>query len=130
MAPTRILSRVLADATLSFHFLFVAFAVAGGFLVPLVPRIVWIHLAVVLWSSIVNLFDWTCPLTPAEKRFRSAGGGDAYQGGFVEHYLGRLVYPLGMPRRLELVAGISILVWNALVYAGLYFFIWRGSGGG
>ena len=127
--PHRLASRVLADATLTFHFLFVIFALLGGFLVPVVPLIVWPHLASVLWSSIVNLFDWTCPLTPAEKRFRAASGGSAYQGGFVQHYVGRLVYPLGMPRRLELVAGISILVWNALVYGALYVFVWRNPAG-
>ena len=116
----RFLSRFLADATLSFHFVWVLFAVLGGFAVLAWPWIVWPHLAVVFWSSIVNLCDWTCPLTPAEKRFRMAGGGAAYDGGFVQHYLGRLVYPLGMPRRLELVAGVSILVWNALVYGGVF----------
>jgi len=34
----------------------------------------------------------------------------------VEHYVGRVVYPLGMPRKMELIAGVSIVVWNALVY--------------
>jgi hypothetical protein len=36
---------------------------------------------------------------------------------FVEHYLGSLVYPGGMPRRMELIAGYSVLIWNAFVYA-------------
>lgn len=99
------------------HFLFVLFAVAGGFLMLLDWRWALVHVPSVLWSSIVNLASWTCPLTPLEKRLRQASGGSAYQGGFVEHYIGPLVYPGGMPRRLELVAGVSILVWNAVVYA-------------
>jgi hypothetical protein len=38
-------------------------------------------------------------------------------GGFIQHYVGRAVYPRGMPRRMELIAGVSILAGNALVYA-------------
>ena len=112
-------SRFMADLTLSAHFAFVLFAVAGAFLVLAWPVLVWAHLPVVIWSSVVNLCGWTCPLTPVENRFRSAAGGQAYSGNCLEHYVGRLVYPLGMPRRLELVAGVSILVWNALAYGGI-----------
>jgi hypothetical protein len=40
-----------------------------------------------------------------------------YRGGFLQHYIGGLVYPRGMPRRLELVAGVSVLVGNSIVYS-------------
>jgi len=106
----------IADATLVAHFAFVLFAVAGGFLLLLRPGLIWIHLPVVIWSSLVNLFDWTCPLTPIENHFRRLAGTQSYGEGFVVHYVGRLVYPSGMPRKLELVAGISIVAWNAVVY--------------
>jgi hypothetical protein len=68
----------------------------------------------------VNLADWTCPLTPLEKRLRRRAGQTGYAGGFVQHYIGPLVYPGGMPRRLEMVAGICVLVWNALVYGVVF----------
>lgn len=113
-------SRVKGSHILALHFLWVAFAVFGGLLLLLDWRWAWLHVPAVAWSSIVNLAGWTCPLTPLEKRLRERDGGAAYTGGFVEHYLGRLVYPLGMPRRMELIAGISIVVWNALVYAGVW----------
>lgn len=112
------LDRIAADSVLLLHFAFVIFAVLGGFLVLLHPAWAWIHVPVVVWSSVVNLASWTCPLTPLEKYFR-ARCGQAYAGGFVEHYIGSLVYPGGMPRRLELIAGISILVWNAVVYGAI-----------
>lgn len=112
--------RFAADLLLAFHFAIVLFAVLGGFGVLLWPWWPWAHLPVVLWSSIVNLAGWTCPLTPLEKRFRTASGQAGYEGGFIEHYLGPLVYPGGMPRRLELTAGISVLIWNAFVYAIVY----------
>ena len=71
-----------------------------------------------LWSAVVNLASWTCPLTPLEKTYRSRAG-TSYQGGFIQHYVGSMVYPQGMPRRMELIAGISIIVWNGIVYAAL-----------
>jgi hypothetical protein len=75
------------------------------------------HLAVVAWSSIVNLAGWTCPLTPLENELRRKAGRAGYKGGFVQHYIGPIVYPGGMPRRMELVAGVAIVLWNGLVYA-------------
>ena len=117
------LHRVGADLVLLGHFVFVSFAVAGGALVYYYPLWAWVHVPVVLWSSIVNLASWTCPLTPLEKTLRVGAGQSGYSGGFVEHYIGRLVYPRGMPRQLELVAGVSIVAWNILVYAVIL--VWR-----
>ena len=114
------LSRFGADLVLAAHFAFVVLAVAGGVLVYFDARWAWLHVPVVLWSSIVNLAGWTCPLTPLEKSLRAHGGGSGYSGGFVEHYIGNAVYPGGMPRQMELIAGISIVVWNGLVYSCIY----------
>jgi hypothetical protein len=112
--------RLAGSHILALHFLWVAFAVFGGLLLLLDWRWAWLHLPAVAWSSIVNLAGWTCPLTPLEKTLRARDGQAAYAGGFIEHYLGSLVYPLGMPRRMELIAGISIVVWNLIVYAAIW----------
>jgi len=99
-----------------FHFLFAAFAVFGGFLVLVDWRIALAHMPAVLWSSVVNLARWTCPLTPLEKRLRQQAGQAAFEGTWIQNYFEPLVRPLGMPRRMELIAGVSIAVWNAIVY--------------
>lgn len=111
--------RLGADVVLVGHFLFAAFAVFGGALVAMNAAWAWLHVPAVLWSSLVNLMGWTCPLTPIEKSLRMRAGESGYAGGFIQHYVGRAVYPGGMPRRLELVAGISVLAGNAIVYAFL-----------
>jgi len=111
--------RISADLVLLLHFLFAAFAVFGGGLVAWNFSWAWLHIPTVLWSSIVNLMSWTCLLAPLEKALRMRAGQAGYAGGFIQHYVGREVYPRGMPRQLELVAGISIVVGNALVYAGI-----------
>jgi hypothetical protein len=110
-------SAVTADLVLALHFLFAAFAVFGGFLALIDWRVMLAHIPAVVWSSVVNLASWTCPLTPLEKSLRQQAGQPVYEGGWIRNYLEPLVRPLGMPRRLELVAGVSVVVWNVLVYA-------------
>lgn len=116
---------IAADLVLAAHFLFAAFAVLGGFLVILDLRVMLAHIPVVLWSSVVNLANWTCPLTPMEKNLRHRAGQQVFEGGWIQNYLEPLVRPLGMPRRMELVAGVSVVVWNVIVYA---FVFWMRSG--
>jgi hypothetical protein len=112
-----VLYRIGADLVLLAHFLFAGFAVFGGPLALCSPVWPWLHIPTVLWSSVVNLLSWTCPLTPLENALRIRAGQKGYPGGFVERYIGRVVYPRGMPRQLELVAGFSVVGWNLLVYA-------------
>jgi hypothetical protein len=108
--------RAGADLVLLSHFIFAATAVFGGFGLLALPWWTWVHAPTVIWSSAINFIGWTCPLTPLEKRLRVAGGCAGYQGGFIHHYFGPLVYPKGMPRKLELTAGVAVLIWNAIVY--------------
>jgi Protein of Unknown function (DUF2784) len=118
-------ARILADLVLGFHFAFIVFAVLGGFLVLWKPRIAWLHVPSVVWSAFVNLFSQVCPLTPLENRFRHLAGQAGYEGGFIEHYITRLVYPGVMPERWGLIAGSSVLIWNVLVYTLLVATLWR-----
>ena len=120
-------ARILADLVLGFHFAFIVFAVLGGFVVLWKPRIGWLHVPSVVWSAFVNLFNQVCPLTPLENRFRYLAGQAGYEGGFIQHYLAPLVYPGVMPERWGLVAGYSVLAWNALFYALVVFLRRRGS---
>jgi hypothetical protein len=110
-------ARILANLVLGVHFAFVVFSVLGGFLVLWRRWFAWLHVPSVLWSSFVNLFSHVCPLTPIENRFRHLAGQAGYEGGFIQHYVAPLVYPGGMPRRMELIAGYSVLIWNTIVYA-------------
>lgn len=116
---------VSADVVLVSHFLFAIFAVLGGFLVLIDRKVMFVHIPTVIWSSVVNLADWTCPLTPLEKNLRERAGQRVYEGSWIQNYLEPLVRPLGMPRRMELVAGVSIIVWNLVVYGVIFFW---GSG--
>lgn len=116
---------VAADLVLMSHFLFAAFAVFGGLLVLLDWRVSLVHIPAVVWSSVVNLANWTCPLTPMEKSLRQQAGQQVYEGGWIQNYLEPLVRPLGMPRHIEIVAGVSVVVWNLIVYTIVF---WGGNG--
>jgi hypothetical protein len=115
-----VINRYAANLVLLFHFAFVAVAVFGGLGVLISPMWAWVHVPIVAWSSVVNLAGWTCPLTPLENRLRAEANGTGYDGGFVQHYIGPLVYPNGMPRRFELIAGVAIVAWNGALYAGIW----------
>lgn len=110
-------SRLLADLVVLAHFAFAGFAVLGGLAVLWRPWVAWLHLPAVLWSAVVNLAGWVCPLTPLENVLRRQAGLAGYEGGFVEHYIVPALYPAGMTRNVALTAGVSVLVWNVLVYA-------------
>ncbi len=51
-----------------------------------------------------------------------ASGEATYTGGFIEHYITRLIYPEGLDRRHQIVLGVFVLVLNAGIYAWL---LWR-----
>ena len=118
-SPT--LAAIAADAVLVIHVLVAAFAVGGAFLALISPLYAIVHVPVVLWVGLVNLARWTCPLTPLEKWLRSAAGQEPYDTTWTRRYCEPIIRPCGLPRNLELIAGVSILLWNGLLYAWLLF---------
>lgn len=116
--------RVLADAVVLFHLLFVAFAVAGGLLVFWRRRMAWLHLPVLAWAAFVEFTGRICPLTPLENRLRAAGGEAGYREGFVDHYLLPLLYPADLTRELQWTLGAGLVGFNIVVYV-LAFLLYR-----
>jgi len=109
--------RLLADAVVVFHLLFIAFAVAGGALVLRWPRLALLHLPAAAWAAYTEFSGTICPLTPLENALRQRAGGVGYAGGFVEHYLIPLIYPAGLTPSIQLVLGMLVVAVNATFYA-------------
>lgn len=123
--------RLLADATVALHLLFIAFVAAGGLLALRRPRVAWIHLPCAVYGALVELLGWICPLTPLENRLRRLGGEAGYPGGFVERYLLPVIYPEPFPRWSSLALSAAVVLGNATVYAAvLRRARRRGPGGG
>ncbi len=110
------LYRVLADVVLIGHLLFIIYGLLGGLLYFWRSWLVWLHLPLAVWISLIEFFQWTCPLTPWEKQLRVLAGEGAYSGGFIEHYLIALIYPDGMTRGIALRLGVIALGSNLLIY--------------
>jgi hypothetical protein len=113
----KVFYRAAAQFVLLFHILFSLVAMFGclGLLINL--SWMWLHLPILLWSVAVNLFSWTCPLTPLEQKLLRAGESQAYEGGFLTHYLGPLLNLDNSSRALEVQTGVALIIWNMLVYA-------------
>lgn len=109
--------RLLADVVVVVHALFIVFVVAGG---VLAMRWRWsplVHLPVVVYGVVIQIVGFTCPLTPLEKALRRRADSAGYDGGFVEHYLIRLVYPGDLGSWVEGVMAALVVAVNLVVYA-------------
>jgi hypothetical protein len=113
---------LLADMTVVLHGLFVLFVVCGGFAVLRWPRLALLHLPAVTWGVTVELTGWVCPLTPMENHFRRLAGEVGYSGGFIQHHLEPLLYPLGLTAAHQLFLGLGALAINVAIYGLLW---WR-----
>lgn len=111
---------LLADAVILVHLGFVVFVVAGGLLVLRWRRLAWAHVPAALWGAGISLGGWICPLTPLENWLRARGGGARYAGGFIEHYVLPVLYPVALTREAQIAAGVFVLALNALLYWRLF----------
>lgn len=112
--------RGLADATVALHFAFILFAVFGGFLAWRRAFWAWLHLPAVGWVAYLEFTGAICPLTPLENALRARAGDAGYTGGFVEHYLVPVIYPVGLTPQLQVLLGCAVVALNVLVYARLW----------
>ena len=95
----------LADAVLVVHVGVVLFVVIGPVVVLVGnkskrPGWVWVnslyfrlaHLGAIAYVAAQAWLGITCPLTTLEQWLRASGGETVYGGGFIEHWLSRLLF--------------------------------------
>lgn len=110
---------LLADSFVILHFAFTAFVIVGGFLTWRWPQIAFLHLPALTWGSWVEVSHSICPLTPLENHFRHLGGEAGYRGGFLAHYLVRLLYPPGLTWHIQWELAAALIAINVVAYWGL-----------
>lgn len=115
---------ILADALVIMHLLFVAFVMAGGFLLVRWPKLVWLHLPAAAWGAFIEFSGGVCPFTPLENHLRVLGGESAYSGDFVERYLLPILYPENLSLPVQQVLGGVVVAVNLAAYA-LVYLVWR-----
>ena len=109
------LKAVLADLILVAHLGFVVFVTIGALAVYFRPRLALLHLPCLAYGAALEFIGWVCPLTPIEQRLRLEAGQVGYTGGFIEHYVGGLLYP-GDWDELRVWLGIVLVAFNIVAY--------------
>lgn len=107
---------IVADAVLVIHGLFIVWAALGALAVWRWPRLAWLHLPALAWAVWIEASGGICPLTPLENSLRRAAGQSGYSGGFVDHYLGAIIYPTGLTREAQWLVAGALLAVNLVAY--------------
>jgi Protein of Unknown function (DUF2784) len=105
----------LAVSVLVIHALFILWVVFGAFLTGSRPVLRGLHIASLVWGILAELLPWPCPLTILENWFEGKAGIEPYQGGFLLHYLDKLVYPNISTAALT-IAGVLVCAVNLAFY--------------
>jgi hypothetical protein len=111
--------RVSAEAVLLLHFCFIVFVLFGALLTARWRSIAAIHLPSVAWACFVELSGRVCPLTYLENYLWQRAGRAAYSQDFIQHYLMPIVYPAGLPARIQWVLADVVVLMNGLIYGWL-----------
>ncbi len=105
----------LAISILFLHALFILWVVFGALLTRSRPILRWLHIGSLVWGILTELLPWPCPLTVLENWLEADAGVEPYQGGFLLHYLDKLVYP-NISATVLTVAGVIICLLNLAFY--------------
>ena len=107
--------------TVLLHLAWILFLIFGVFLVLKWHRFAWFHLGGLLFSLILNVFGWYCPLTYLENDLRYLQDVEStYSGPFIVEYLERIIYP-DLPAFYIRAAEIVFV----LLYMVLYVYLAR-----
>jgi hypothetical protein len=117
---------ILADALLVLHGMFIAWATLGALAVWRWPRLLWTHLPALAWGVWIEASGGICPLTPLENLLRQRAGQGGYEGSFVEHHLGALIYPQGLTPAAQWRLALALAAFNLLLYGLIGWRRWRG----
>ena len=105
----------LAISVLFLHALYILWVVLGAFLTRSRPILRWLHVGSLLWGILTELLPWPCPLTVLENWLERNAGVEPDHGGFLLHYLDKLVYP-DISSTVLAIAAVIICILNLAFY--------------
>ena len=105
----------LAISVLFLHALFILWVVFGALLTCSRLVLRRLHVASLVWGILTELLPWPCPLTLLENWLEGKAGVEPNQGGFLLHYLDKLVYPDISSAKLT-IAAVIICTLNLMFY--------------
>jgi len=107
--------RLLGDAVIILHFLWILFILFGLIIGIKYARLIWVHLGGLVFTLILNIGGWFCPLTHLENHLCSLYNPQlTYAGSFLAQYLQKLIY-LDVD---EVYLRIAAVIWVAINLGG------------
>jgi hypothetical protein len=73
---------------------------------------------VLVYGALIEFVGFSCPLTALENELRHCAGQAGYSGGFIGHYLVKVIYPPGLTRPMQIGLGLIVVLIAAVGYAG------------
>ena len=107
--------KVLNDLVIVVHFLWIIFIIFGFLLALWCPKIIVVHVMGLVFTLVLNIGGWYCPLTHLENVLQEhLSSGSPYLGSFISNYLERIIYLEVSESHLR----IGAMVWTGLNLGG------------
>lgn len=102
--------KILADAVVIIHFLWILFLLFGSIWGRRKRGIRTLHLGGLVFAVVIQIFGWFCPLTHLEVWLRARHDPSlAYSGSFLVHYIERIIYVEISPSAIFVLTGLLCL---------------------
>ena len=111
----------LASAVLLLHLLWIGWVILGCLVTRRRRVLALLHIGSLVYSIVIEIGPWSCPLTLAEQWLQRKASGASYEGGFLMHYLETIVYP-NVSQQLLVGFAVAVCLFNLEVYGRRF---WR-----
>ena len=100
----------IADLVVVAHLAYLAFVALGGVLAWWWPRLIWLHLASVVWAVSILLVGHDCPLTDLQRAAERRAGEPQDARGFVDRSLEGVLFPERYTNALRILMGALVVI--------------------
>ena len=113
---------LLGDITIFLHLLWVLFILLGVLLAGRHRLLLQVHLAGLIFTIVINVGGWFCPLTYLENYLYGLYDPKlAYAGSFISQYMQKLIY-MSLD---EFTLRIGAILWATANLAGYIIYFWK-----
>lgn len=110
------LYKVLADAVVLIHLLWILFLISGTLWGVRNKGIRIFHISGLIFAFVIQIFDWYCPLTHVEVWLRAKHDPAlSYKGSFIIHYVEKIIY-IELSSNVVLILTVIVCGFNTWVY--------------
>jgi hypothetical protein len=108
--------KIAADLIVVIHLAWILFLIFGALVGRYITWVKWLHIGGLVFSLLLQIFSWYCPLTYLEAWLRARHDPSlSYTGSFIAYYAERLVY-LEISRAAVFVLTLLVVGGSAFLY--------------